>query len=118
MLLVYIAGPYTGENAWETEQNIQRAERAARDMMLECAPSVMAVCPHAMTRNIGRENKIHEDRFVFGTLKLSSQCDALFVVGDWEKSNGTKREIAYAQNQGKPVFFCIDDLRAWIRGQR
>lgn len=37
--------------------------------------------------------------------------DYVFVCPGWETSNGTKREIALAQEHDIPVFFKVEDLK-------
>lgn len=40
-----------------------------------------------------------------------SVSDFVFVCSGWETSEGTKREIALAQQSGIPVFFSVKDLK-------
>lgn len=47
MRVVYIAGPFRAENAWEIEQNIRRAEEAALELWRAGAA---VLCPHTNTR--------------------------------------------------------------------
>ena len=47
MKLVYIAGPFRGSSAWDIEENIRVAERAALEVWKMGAA---ALCPHTNTR--------------------------------------------------------------------
>jgi len=37
-------------------------------------------------------------------------CDAVLVIGDWEKSSGTKAELARAEELGIPIYHSISGL--------
>lgn len=41
--------------------------------------------------------------------------DAMFLVPGWETSNGTKREIECARQNGIPIMFEIEELKEWFR---
>jgi hypothetical protein len=108
--LVYIAGPFTGETAWEIEGNVRRAEAAG----LEVAwLGGMPVIPHANTRFF--HGQCAPSFWYEGTLELLSRCDAMLVQGDWENSWGTKDEMRLCDNQGIPYFLKLADLAEWLR---
>lgn len=96
---VYIAGPYRGKTAWEVEQNIRRAEEVAFKVA-ECGH--VPVCPHSMYRYFNGE--LTDQFWLDGTISLLSRCDVMVVLSGYENSEGTKEEIAFAQEHGIPVF--------------
>lgn len=114
MKLVYIAGPFRGQNAWAIEQNIRVAEDAAYRV---AQLGAMPVCPHTNTRYF--HGSLPDDFFLKGYLILLSKCDAVFVVGDerWASnvSAGTKAEIDRAHSLKIPVFSAFYALDEWLR---
>jgi len=103
--VIYIAGPFRGANAWEVRENIRRAERVS----MECwQAGFAAICPH--TNSANGEGLIPDEWWLRGDISIMLRCDAVLVVPDYEKSGGTKREIATAQQNGIPVFLALDKL--------
>jgi hypothetical protein len=45
-------------------------------------------------------------------------ADAMLVIGDHKKSEGTQREIEIAKIEGVPIFYDIDDLHVAIGPMR
>lgn len=43
--------------------------------------------------------------------------DFMYVCPGWETSEGTKKEIEFAQSLGKPVFFMIEKLKYALNNQ-
>ena len=46
-----------------------------------------------------------------GDLEMLRRCDAVLVVPGWEKSSGTRAEIAEANACGIPVFYALEALQ-------
>jgi hypothetical protein len=46
------------------------------------------------------------------SFEILKRCDAIFLVPGWQTSEGTKKEIALAQELNIPVYENIMDLRA------
>lgn len=103
MKVVYIAGPYRGPNAWAIEQNIRRAEDAA---VLVWKAGMAALCPHANARHM-LEGNVTDEHALAGTLEMMQRCDAVLLVDDWKRSDGSRKEVREAMRLGLPV------LRSW-----
>lgn len=43
--------------------------------------------------------------------------DAMFVTPKWENSKGTHKEIERAERLGIPVFYTIESLKEWLKGE-
>lgn len=109
MRLVYVAGPFFAENAWEIEQNIRRAEALGLDVA-RCG--AMPVIPHT------------NNRFYFGTLpetfwkpavmELMRRCDAVIFTPDYERSSGAREERVEAARLDIPRFDNLFELRGWL----
>jgi len=112
--LIYIAGPYTAKDRWETEQNVRRAEDAAyRVMKLGGWP----VVPHSNTRPYFEDACTYEQALA-GTMRMMVRSDAALFISGWTDSRGARAEHAEAERLGLPIFGIghIDsgDLGAWI----
>lgn len=102
---VYIAGPYS---QGVTAENIRNAVFAAeRLVQLDCSPYIPhlshlweLIQPHCY------EFWIHHDMEWLGV------CDALLRLPG--HSPGADGEVAEAQRLGIPVFYSLDELKAWI----
>lgn len=107
MKVVYIAGPFRAENAWEVEQNIRRAETLSLELWRE---GVAAICPHTNTRFL--QGAAPDDVWLKGYLEILRRCDALLTVEGWAHSSGAVAEVKEAQACGVEVFYylgtCLD----------
>ena len=108
MIVVYIAGPYRGANAWAIEQNIRRAEELA---LAVWRAGMAALCPHTNTRFF--QGAAEDHVWLDGDLELLTRCDAVLMVPGWERSQGAMAERARAIAGDIPVFEDLDVLREW-----
>lgn len=104
MKVIYIAGPFRGAHAWAIAQNVSRAEIVAYEVF---ANGHAALCPHTNTRHF--DGSLPDQVFIDGTLELMRRCDAVIVLPNYTRSQGTKGEIAEAERLGKPITYleCI-----------
>lgn len=100
MKVVYIAGPFRGSSRWQEHKNILAAEAMAWNVW---DVGAVAICPHLNTCNF--QDSQDDEVWLAGDIEILTRCDAVVVVGDWKSSEGTKREIARAEELGIPVFF-------------
>lgn len=108
MKLVYIAGPYTGDNYLAVEANIAQAREAAAWLANN---GVGYYCPHLNSAHFEAITPDVPIAFWYEMdYRLLDVCDALLVLPGWEKSWGTARELERAQEQNKPVFYWLDDF--------
>ena len=113
MKIVYVAGPYTAQSAWEVEKNVRRAEEAG----LEVARlGAMPLVPHANCRFYHGVHGVPDSFWYRGTLELLLRSDAMVVVGDWESSRGSKLELEACDKHDIPFFWSLEDLRVWLEG--
>lgn len=109
MKVVWIAGAIRGDNGWQRENNIRRAEQLA---MRVWQTGMAAICVHSFCRPyaIGDEA---EEMFLPGDLAILERSDAVLVVPLSGASTGTLGEISHAESIGIPVFYWFDDLKEW-----
>ena len=105
MKLIYVAGPYRGRSPSDILANIRRAEATAMSVW---RTGNAALCPHL---NSAFFDGITSDAdFIAGTLMMLEKCDGLVLVDGWERSEGTKGEIEFANALAIPVFPNVEAL--------
>lgn len=100
MKIIYIAGPYRASTYHEVQDNIYAARQAAAELL---GRGWGYICPHANTG--GMEQGFPHNLFLDMGLELMKRCDAVFVLRGWERSEGTKKEIHFAEAWKLPVFY-------------
>lgn len=103
--LVYVAGPFRGPNAWETEQNIRRAEELALKVW---RAGYACFCPHSNTRFF--DGVAPNEVWLEGDLVILRRCDALLMTQDFERSTGAKVERDEAVRLNIPVYYSLREL--------
>lgn len=109
MKVIYVAGPFRGPNSWEIEENIRRAERLSLEVWRLGAA---AVCPHTNTRFF--QGAAPDDVWLDGDLAILAKCDGILMTSDWERSNGARAELRFAESRGIPSFLTLEDLACWL----
>ncbi len=99
MKLVYVAGPYRGNNNWEIEQNIRRAEEVALELW---AMGIAVICPHTNTRFY--QGVLDDEVWAEGDLEMIRRCDGVVFLPTWANSEGATHEREFATNLGKTIF--------------
>ena len=59
-----------------------------------------------------KDSKLTLQDFYDYSLAWLEVSDAMLVIGDWQSSKGTLKEIEFAQNK-IPIFYDIKDLLQW-----
>lgn len=102
-MVVYIAGPYRAIDPWRTNLNIHNAE---------CVATIVweighyPLCPHTNARYAS--SYVSDAQYLAGTMEFMRRSDAVIVLPDFQKSEGTLGEIAEARRLGMPVAFLGD----------
>jgi len=109
-LLVYVAGPYRGK----VDHNVMIAEQNAARMAVN---SIGFICPHS-NGNPHDKLGLPDQYWIESTMEIMRRCDALLIVGDWAKSEGTIGEIQEAKHLKKPVFFHWVEVVQWAEEQK
>jgi hypothetical protein len=110
MRVVYIAGPYRAETAWQIEENVRAAER----WILPLAEvGVIGWPPHATFRWF--HGTMTDRWWLEATKELMRRCDAVFLVPGWHRSVGTHGEREEAAARKMPVFDRLEDVARWVK---
>ena len=95
MKVVFIAGQFSGANAWEIACNVHRAEAAS----LRIAQlGGMPVCPHSLGRSMF--GTLPEEFWRAGCLALLARCDGILLLPRWSNSTGACAEARHADKLG------------------
>jgi len=108
MKTIYIAGPFSAPTQIEREQNRLYAINIAAAVR---KAGYAAICPHV--ESYLNEDALDEEGWIKHGLQLLSICDECYVIGDYQKSSGTMREIGFSEDHDIPLrraFFALDGL--------
>lgn len=98
MKVIYIAGPYTGTDVYDTHMNIQEAEYYAAAVWEHGGA---ALCPHKNTAYM--DGITSYDKFLEGCIEMMRRCDAVWLMLNWEESKGAVREMEVAKAENLKV---------------
>jgi len=112
-LVIYVAGPFRGRDAWQISMNIFLAAKAALDVW---RAGFTCLCPHLNTAPY--QGALNDETWLEGDMVLITRCDALLLMSHWELSQGARSEKVFAEDQGIPVFFNLPALEAWADARR
>ena len=102
MKVIYIAGPYNDDHVYGIVRNIRRAEEEA---LFVWSNRGVALCPHTNTALFDGAYGIPREAWLNGDLELLRRCDAIYMIGDWQSSQGAKRELEFAgENNIRALF--------------
>src|SRR5690554_6834730 len=93
--IAYVAGPYGADSREEQLKNIFAARDLAKKLWKQ---GYAVICPHS---NSGlMDGTVGEDIFLAGYLKILEQCDIVFFLPNWRKSEGAVAEYEHANRCG------------------
>ena len=103
MKLIYVAGPYRGKPTHGQGENIWRARVAARRLWRE---GWAVLCPHLNTAWFDKYYpEIPTSAYLEGGLEMVKVCHAIYMLRDWEISEGACAELACALENGLEVIY-------------
>jgi hypothetical protein len=93
--LVFIAGKFSGDNAWQIACNVHEAEAAA---LAVAKLGGMPVVPHSLGRSMF--GTLPESFWRAGCLALLARCDGILLLPSWSSSEGAGAESNFAAQRG------------------
>lgn len=103
MRRAYIAGPYSGADIIIILGNIRQGINKAAQLMREGYAVFCPFLDFLIALMPGKQ--ISKEAYQSNSMAWVECCDVMYVLPGWESSNGTKREIARAQELGIPIFY-------------
>ena len=100
MKVIYVAGKYRSSSWNGVWDNIMHARKVARRLWLE---GWAVICPHANT--IFMDGEETDGVFLKGDLEIVRRCDAMYMLDNWEDSEGAIGEHTLAVELGKEMFY-------------
>ena len=112
MKRVYVAGPYSADNVLDVLKNIGLGEKTCACLF---GNGFAPFCPwHDKSYVIDNfDSDFTVQQFYDYSMAWLEVSDAVLLIGCWENSKGTLKEIARAEEIGIPVFKCEGDLIKW-----
>jgi hypothetical protein len=108
MKLIYTAGPYNDKRGEHyVLENIMRARQAA---LFIWRNGGVAICPHLNTYFFDGAFGLHRDTWIKGDLEIIKRCDGIYMVENWENSEGSKQELDFATEHGLKAMFTYEQV--------
>ena len=106
--IIYISGSYRGN----TEVNILKARKQAIELW-ELGFTILT--PHLNTQHFELDCHIPENEYIKGDIEILKRCNGLFMLDNWQDSEGARKEYQVAQQEGLPIFHNLMELTNWIQ---
>jgi hypothetical protein len=95
MKLIFVAGKFSGANAWEIACNVHAAEAAA---LRVAQLGGMPVVPHSLGQHMF--HTLPESFWRDGCLVLLARCDGILLLPSWTSSAAAAVESKFAEEHG------------------
>lgn len=106
MKTVYVAGPYTsGDTSANVRHAVLTADKLVKAKLIPFVPHLYHLWDMVSPHDYEHWMKLD--------LAWLLKCDALLRIGG--VSPGAQREVAYAKEEGIPVFHDVGDVIRWAR---
>lgn len=100
--VIYVAGKYRGISANEVWENIAHARAEARKLWLK---GWACICPHTNSLFMDGADGETDNLFMEGDLEILRRCDSIFLLNNWQESEGAMREYELAVSLGLEIFY-------------
>jgi hypothetical protein len=100
MRLIYVAGKYGAPTQEGISANIAHARQAAINLWRS---GWSVFCPHMNTAHL--DDIVKREVFLDGDLEILKRCDAIYMLSNWQESEGAKKEYALAKYLELEIYF-------------
>lgn len=107
-MVIYLASAIRPKGNQTLRSNINKAKYVALKLWEK---GYTVICPAANTDLPSEEAhklNLSADEWLNRDLEILKRCDAIFIVPDWELSEGVKGEILFARNNSIPIYYYPD----------
>lgn len=111
--VIYTSGPISAKTPVDHYENLARARSIAMEIW---AMGAACICPQTNTYFMDGFAGLEWHDWIEGDLEIVRRCDAVFMLPDWETSQGAIREREEALLKYIPVFYNLKTLQAFIQG--
>jgi hypothetical protein len=108
-LVIYVAGPYSGDTPKEVEANVKKAALVGQEIMRK---GHTPICLHTMYHGWEIDTGLEYDMFMLCALRIEGKCNAICMVEGWEDSAGAKDELEAAEAWDMLVFYGTENIPA------
>lgn len=106
--VIYIAGPYSGEDAAAIQRHVDVAQAAGQEILRR---GHACLCPHSMTHDWDIGTGIEYETFLHTDLELLARCDAVLMLPGWSRSRGAMGEYQEARRLGLKIYLGLEEIR-------
>jgi hypothetical protein len=100
MKVVFISGKYRDKDWYRIDLNIQKAKIAAIDLWKR---GFVVICPHLNTAHF--DGLCDDNVWLTGDLEILKRCDVIYMLKNWEDSEGAKAELELAIKLGLEIIY-------------
>ena len=90
-MIIYLSGKITGD--WDYKEKFRKKE------------SVLICAGHAVLNPAKLPEGMPREKYMPICLAMLDSADAIYMIGDWQESEGARIEYKYAIYQGKAAYF-------------
>ena len=112
MITVYLSHPFTGNEA----TNRLRA-RSLAAYISQCVSDIYILNPLDALQYM-EQTETEYFQILQICKKLLWQCDAVYLAGGWQESNGCRMEKQYAETLGLPIVYSVEGLTKALQGKK
>jgi hypothetical protein len=100
MKLIFVSGAYRAKDKIGVSKNIKLAREASKKLWQQ---GYAVICPHMNTAHF--DGICPDDYFLDGDIEMMIRCDAVYLLKNWEESEGAREEHNIALSRGMEIIY-------------
>ncbi len=110
---VYVAGAYSADNVIAVLDNMRRGMRKSTEVFLAGYSPFSPWLDYQFQLMLRDGEKLTVPDYYRYSMAWLEVADAVLVLPNSEQSKGTQAEIARAKELNIPIFYNLEELKAW-----